>query len=174
MAGKAAGSPARIATLVAVPVAAIVGVLVFRSLGGLPGAEKPEPPATGPVTVAAPTLDEGTATVCRALMARLPETAGGLGRRPVTGPEQNTAYGDPPITLSCGVPRPAVPQDAQLLDIGGVCWWYEERSTEVRWTTVDRRVPVRATVPRPVAGSWLVHLSPDMLATVPVDQSAQR
>jgi Protein of unknown function (DUF3515) len=169
-------SPARIATLVAVPVAVLAGALVFWLLNGFTGGRgtgkphTPRPQATGTVQVAAPPLDERSATVCRALLAKLPEAVRDRPRRPVTaGPEQNAAYGDPPIVLSCGVDQPAVPQVAQLLVLSGVCWLPEERADDQVWTAVDRAVPVRVTVPKAYdpAGQWVIDFSPAIVDAVP-------
>ncbi len=57
--------------------------------------------------------------------SQLPDHAARPPRRPVTaGPEQNAAYGEPPITLACGVPAPAM-------------------SPTEPWTTVSRGLLVR-------------------------------
>lgn len=157
-------SPARLATVTAIPVALVVGVLAFWLLGGFPKAA-----ATGPVRTDAASMDDATTGICRALVARLPESLGGLHRRPVSaGPEQNAAFGDPAIVLSCGtVGRRAIPQDAQLMGLSDVCWYPEERSGETVWTTVDRQVPLRVVVPAKADGAWLVNLSAPIVATVP-------
>ena len=170
-------SPARTATLVAVPVALLAGFLVFWSLGGLAGAPQAgasgDPQATTPVSVPAPSLDATTADACRALLAALPASVRDRRQRPVTGgAEQNAAYGDPPIVLSCGVTKPSVPQVADLIGISGVCWWPEERSDRDVYTTVDRQVPVRVTVPKVYSASaqWVATFSAAItgsLATVP-------
>jgi hypothetical protein len=164
---RAAPSPARIATLAALPVALVVGLLAFWGLGGFPDrAEKPQNLAAVPAE--APELPPRPATVCRALISKLPDVLGGLARRPVTaGAEQNAAFGDPPIVLSCGVPKPAVPQNAQLLGLSDVCWFPEEHSGETIWQTVDREIPLRVVVPKAADGSWLVNLSAPIVATVP-------
>ncbi|MFG2036778.1 DUF3515 domain-containing protein [Dactylosporangium sp. NPDC048998] len=164
---RPAAGPARIATLAALPVALVVGLVAFWGLGGFPShAEKPQNLAAVPAE--APGLAPSPATVCRALVSKLPDTLGGLQRRPVTaGGEQNAAFGDPPIVLSCGVSKPAVPQDAQLLGLSGVCWFPEERPGETVWQSVDRDVALRVVVPKSVDGSWLVNLSAPIVATVP-------
>ena len=172
-----ARGPARIATLAALPVAVLVGALVFWILGGFQhstsGSQRAAPPATGPVLVDAPILDEHTAAVCRALLARLPQSLGDVPRRPVTaGPDQNAAFGDPPIILSCGATRAGIPQDAQLLELSKVCWWPEEKADASVWTTVDRQVSVRVTVPKAVAGEVLVDFSPSIVAAVPTLEAA--
>jgi len=164
------GSPARIATLTALPLALVAGVLVFWGLGGFP--DRPEKPkdlkALAAVPAAGTPLDESAATVCRALVARLPAELGGLPRRSVTaGGEQNAAFGDPAIVLTCGVARPAIPQNAQLLGLSDVCWFPDERGGETVWQTVDRQVPLRVVVPKAADGAWLVNLSAPIVATVP-------
>jgi hypothetical protein len=54
-----------------------------------------------PTSTAAPVV-----SACAALIASLPdELDTGVRRRPVTGDDTRTAaWGDPPITLRCGVP----------------------------------------------------------------------
>ena len=165
-AARPAPSPARLATLIALPVALVAGVGAFWALGGFP-----DRPSTAAVPVDAPQLEPSPATVCRALVARLPEELGGLKRRPVTaGTEQNAAYGDPAIVLSCGVARPAIPASAQVMGISNVCWWPDERTGETVWRAIDREVPVRVTVPKDADGAWLVNLSPAIVATVPATE----
>jgi hypothetical protein len=168
-----ARSPARTATLVAVPAALLAGALAFGLLGGVPS--KPKPQATGPVSVAAPPLDERAAPVCRALSRKLPDALRDRPRRPVTaGPDQNAAFGDPPIVLSCGATPGTVPKDAQLFEISGVCWFPEERPDALVWTTVDRQVPVIVTVPAAydAAGQWVAGFSAAIVDTVPSTEVA--
>ncbi|WP_432836064.1 DUF3515 domain-containing protein [Dactylosporangium sp. CA-092794] len=159
--------PARIATLSALPLALVAGLLAFWGLGGFP--DRPQDPKTlAAVPAEAPQLAPSTATVCRALIAQLPDPLGGLARRQVTsGPEQNAAYGEPPIVLGCGVPQPDIPPDAQLLGLSNVCWYPDERSAETVWQTVDREVALRVVVPKGADGSWLVNLSAPIVAAVP-------
>jgi hypothetical protein len=175
-------SPARIATLIAVPAALLAGLLVFWLLGGFGGRTTPAasgtpaaPQPTTPVSVAAPALNEPTATVCRALIAHLPDALRDHPRRPVTaGSEQNAAYGDPPIVLSCGTAGPAVPPDAQLLQLSGVCWYPEQRPDGTVWSAVGRQVPVLVAVPKAYQGpsQWVIDFSPPVAAAVPQTASA--
>ncbi|MFI5907177.1 DUF3515 family protein [Dactylosporangium sp. NPDC051541] len=156
-------NPARIATFAAVPIALVAGVAAFWALGGFPSS-----PDTSPVPAEAPQLEPTPAAVCRALVARLPQELGGLHRRQVTaGGEQNAAFGDPPIVLSCGGAAPAVPADAQLLGLSDVCWYPEEQSGRTVWHTIDRQIPLSVVVPKAADGSWLVNLSPSIVATIP-------
>jgi hypothetical protein len=147
-------SPARLATLAALPIALLTGVLAFWLLGGF-GAGRPEPAprpaprATGPVDVPAQSLDPQTAAVCRAVVAHLPPAVGDLPRRPVTaGAGQSAAYGDPPITLSCGgAPAPSLAPTATVFPLSGACWTVQEQPDATVWTSLYRAVPVRVRVP---------------------------
>ncbi|MER7004055.1 DUF3515 domain-containing protein [Dactylosporangium sp. NPDC000555] len=163
---RPAAGPARIAALAALPIALVAGLLAFWGLGGFPGrAENPQNLAAVPAE--APELAPSPATVCRALVSQLPDSLGGLPRRAVTaGGEQNAAFGNPPIVLSCGVSKPTVPRTAQLIGLSGVCWFPEERRDETLWQSVDREVALRVVVPKSADGSWLVNLSAPIVATV--------
>lgn len=155
------------ATAVAVPVAVLVGLLIFfqviqRAEPGArpsPAATTPAAVPTAPVPVAAPRLPARAAEVCLAVTSRLPARVRELPARKVTaGPEQNAAYGEPPITLQCGVSQPVlcatltggadcVPLDAELLNMNGVCWYARPTAGATGFTTLDREIPVRVTVP---------------------------
>jgi Protein of unknown function (DUF3515) len=173
-------SAARLATLAALPLAVLAGLLVYWLLGGFgpsggDGQGRPHGQATAPVSVPAPALGEPAATVCRTLVERLPDTVNGSPRRPVTsGDGQNAAYGDPPVVLSCGTTPPAIPPDAQLIGLSGVCWWPEDRSGSAVWTTVGRQVPVQVTVPKTDEGSsqWVIDFVPAISSAVPLAASA--
>ena len=149
-------SAARIATFAAVPVALAVLLISALTYGGF-GTEAPpapDPTATGPVPMAAPALPPEFVPVCQQIMANLPETAAGRARRPVTrGPEQNAAYGDPPITLACGTVQPTFPPTDEVFTLSGVCWHATPGTTTTAWTTVDRAVPVTVSVPGASDGS---------------------
>jgi hypothetical protein len=167
---------ARTATLVAVPIALLVGVLAFWQLGGFGGGAKPKasrsatPTATGPVSVPAPALTGGAILTCRAFIAALPDEVRKLPRRPVSdGVEQNAAYGDPAITVSCGVPAPTVAPTAQVFAVSGVCWYAQQGSTGTSWTTVDRTVPVVVTVPKSYSGpgQWAAEFNDTIISSLP-------
>ena len=155
------------ATAIAVPVAVLAGVLIFVQLipgatpDARPGTAATSPAAvpTAPVPVAAPKLSPRWGQVCLAVTSQLPPAIRSLPARRVTaGPEQNAAYGEPPITLQCGVPQPAmcatsasgagcVPLDTELLIMNGVCWYAAPGTQANVFTTMDREIPVRVTVP---------------------------
>lgn len=141
--------PAVIATAVAVPVAAVAGVLIFNALA--PAAEHSDlvQADLSPVTVTVPELSEEDAVICLALTATAPQEAGGLEARPVEGgegaAESVLAYGDPATVATCGAEPVAVEDTALVYKLNGVCWYSDEAGLE--WTTLDRRVPVAVTVP---------------------------
>ncbi|MFI5491007.1 DUF3515 family protein [Actinoplanes sp. NPDC051859] len=157
------------ATVVAVPVAILAGLVIFSQLtpGDADGTAKPTASATQPailpgepVQLAAPKLDDRAQQVCLAVTSQLPQQVRDLRPRKVSaGPEQNAAYGEPPLTVSCGVARPTmcpsleetgsgcVPLDTELMTMNRVCWWAAKQATGTTFTTMDREVPVQVTVP---------------------------
>ncbi|MEV7226527.1 DUF3515 family protein [Polymorphospora sp. NPDC051019] len=165
------------ATVVALPIAVLVGLFAFSQINGGGPIAGPSPsadPAAGqlatPVEMAAPELAERPAVVCRALLSQIPPTVRDLRQRPVTaGAEQNAAYGEPPITVACGVPAAEFPPTDPVWVVSRVCWHSVEQTDAVVLTTVDREVPVRVTVPRayPEALQWLAPLSDSIVESVP-------
>jgi hypothetical protein len=153
------------ATVIAVPVAVLVGLLIFVRMSPDPVAQ-PAPSASAPVAVpatpvrmAAPKLAARPAEVCLAVTSQLPNQVRDLPARKVSaGPEQNAAYGEPPLTVECGVAQPrmcatlnagpgCVPLDTELLIMNRVCWYAATRGADAVFTTMDREVPVQVTVP---------------------------
>ncbi|ASW53978.1 DUF3515 family protein [Plantactinospora sp. KBS50] len=163
------------ATVVAVPVTLAVGAAVLSALPrdtaapspSAPASESasasPRPQSSAPVQMAAPALDPYPTTRCRLLTSSLPAQLRDLARRPVTaGSEQNAAYGDPALTIGCGVPPATVPPTEQVWNVNGVCWYpVEQTDAAATLTTVDREVPVRVTVPQTYgpALQWLSSIS---------------
>jgi hypothetical protein len=159
------------ATAIAVPVAVLAGVLVFSRIvpeadtaAPAPSATQPAVVPTDPVPMTAPRLAARTAQVCLAVTSQLPAKVRELAARPVSaGAEQNAAYGEPALTLACGVERPTmcatvadtgsgcVPLDTELMIMNRVCWYADEQAAATTFTTLDREVPVRVTVPKQYA-----------------------
>jgi len=151
------------ATVIALPVAVVVGLVVFAQVRPEPVA-KPAPsapvvvPATA-VQMAAPKLDARAGQACLALTSQLPATVRNLPARKVSaGPEQNAAWGEPPLTLACGVAQPpmcetvaggsgCVPLDTELLIMNGVCWYAAPGPAAAVFTTMDREIAVQVNVP---------------------------
>ncbi|HEY8452032.1 MAG: DUF3515 domain-containing protein [Micromonosporaceae bacterium] len=163
MASQDTRTAAMIAAVVAVPVAVLVGIGAFALLSRTVE-------DTGPVDMPARELTARQELVCRALVSQLPDTVRDLAPRPVTaGPEQNAAYGDPPITLACGVPPAEVAPTDHVWGLDGVCWVAAEQDDGTVWVTVDREVPVRVTVPSAYGGpgQWVAEFSRALAETVP-------
>jgi hypothetical protein len=172
---------ARLATVLALPAALLAGVLVFAGLGGF---DRDEAAPQGTPTIAAPTAPQPTTpvpmtatplspraeAVCRAFVSTLPAALRDRARRPVTaGPNQNAAYGEPPITVACAAPAASYPPTDRVNLLDRVCWHAAQESAVTVWTTVDRDVPIRVTVPRAYEqpGQWVIELSPPVAAAVP-------
>jgi hypothetical protein len=95
------------------------------------------PTSSGPAVVSA----------CSALVSSLPdELDTGVRRRPVTGDARRTAaWGDPAITLQCGVARPD--QTLEPIVIDGLKLVTQKAKGVITWTTFDRAVNVALAVP---------------------------
>jgi hypothetical protein len=169
-------SAGRIATLVALPLALLAGLGAFQLLK--PAENQPLVTPTPVTTQAVPTtpvpmtvtpLDERQTIVCRALLSQLPDQIRHLPRRAVTaGHEQNAAYGEPALTVSCGGVTPTgIPAQEIVYQLNNVCWRKDPASSV--WTTIDREVPVHVAVPAwlEVPGSWVTAFSDTITATVP-------
>ena len=182
MADPVTRSAARWAAVVAVPVALVAGLVVYRllsatdhpSAAGSPPVTSPSVHSTAPVDMAAPPLSAHDTDACARLVSHLPETVRDRARRPVTsGSEQNAAYGDPPITLACGAPVASVEPTATVYNLSGVCWYPRKGSSATAWTTVDRSVPVTVTVPDSydAQAQWVVAFSPSIAGALPATSS---
>ncbi|HEY2795739.1 MAG TPA: DUF3515 domain-containing protein [Micromonosporaceae bacterium] len=162
-------APARsagwLAAMIALPIALVVGLVVFLTLHhkiDAAAAAKPAPSAsasadTSPVSMPAPAMSAANKQMCLAFIAALPVKLRNLPERHVTqGPEQNAAFGTPPITAECGATEPSVAATAEIFPISGVCWYAEAKGDTTVWTTLDRVVPVAVTIPNSYdgAGQW--------------------
>lgn len=159
------------ATLIAVPVAVLAGLLIFtqvvpesRSAAPAPSVTQPSVVPAAPVQMAAPKLAARPAEVCLAVTSQLPNTVRDLAARKVSaGPEQNAAYGEPPLTVTCGVAQPVmctsleqtgsgcVPMDTELMNMNRVCWYADAQAAATTFTTMDREIAVQVTVPQQYA-----------------------
>ena len=105
---------------------------------------------SGPVAVPVPSA---TATavhrVCASVQSDLPSAVGNLVKRP-TEPESDlvAAWGNPPITLRCGVSKPAgLLPTSQLVTVDDVDWFSEQRTAGYLFTTVGRVANIEVAVP---------------------------
>jgi hypothetical protein len=114
-------------------------------------------------------VDGVTAEACRQLLASLPdEVDPGVRRRPVTGDSGLTAaWGDPPVTLQCGVPEPDRPEEP--LVINGVAWSVRDIGAGLRFSARGRTTSVAVDVPDAYGNSIEIvnPLSAPVAAAVP-------
>lgn len=167
---------ALVATAVALPLAVLVALLSFwRFSPDEPAAAptpsaSPSPQANTPVPMAAPALAPQPAIWCRALLSKLPPAVRDRQQRPVTaGAEQNAAYGDPAITVACGIPAPSFPPTDYVNLLDRVCWHSAETADATVLTTVDRQATVQVTVPKAyeAAGQWAIVFANPIIETIP-------
>jgi hypothetical protein len=117
-------------------------------------------------TVDVPAASNGSA--CRALIAALPKTVVGASQRAVSPSDSGTAaWGDPAITLRCGVAAPAgFGGGTQLLQIDSVAWLPKKLTAGYRFTAKTSAGYLEVDVPShysPEADA-LVDLGPAMNA----------
>ncbi|MCW2666824.1 MAG: hypothetical protein JWN57_1786 [Frankiales bacterium] len=115
---------------------------------------------------------------CARLLAALPESLDpGVTRRQVTGDGTRTAaWGDPAVTLECGVDRPTRaepptelgPPDRTEL----VAFTTRDVGAGTRWTTSNRAVTVAVTVPDAYDAQVLTELLDPLLDTLPAPSPA--
>lgn len=124
-----------------------------------------------PVTVREP--PGAPAPACTRLNRMLPEDLDGRGRRETRPTSARTAaWGEPPVVLRCGVPRPAgLSATSEVLEVDGVEWFLEETRRAYVFTTTGRRVYVELRVPgstpRDRATSPLVDIATSVARTIP-------
>ncbi|MFL6128998.1 MAG: DUF3515 domain-containing protein [Mycobacteriales bacterium] len=171
-AGPARRRAAAVATAVAVPLTVVLVLLVNRPGPAPAPAASPSAPARvalPPVRVAAPPpLSAAAQRSCRDLVSALPTLLGDRPARPVDSPSPYVAaWGEPPVVLRCGVPRPpAFIATADTLVISGVTWFAERRGASTAWTAVDRPVYVEVLAPADDAGDPPARLSTAVTAAL--------
>ncbi len=107
---------------------------------------------------------------CPAVMAALPlELAGEQSRRVQSDSPFGYAWGDPPISLVCGVDRPeGFGPDAALYQINGVFWFVDDSAEDTTvWTAVDRPVYVELRVPASIDSAPATVLSTAIAEALP-------
>ncbi|MGB8651473.1 MAG: DUF3515 family protein [Mycobacteriales bacterium] len=97
--------------------------------------------------VSAPTL-----LSCRALKNSLPQELGKGVRLRAALPTSDTtaAWGDPPVTLRCGVKAGSATDDPYVFD--GVHWAMHDKGASRSWTTTGRPVNVVVEFPDSYSG----------------------
>ncbi|GAA3175008.1 DUF3515 domain-containing protein [Blastococcus jejuensis] len=158
------------------PVVVAVVVLV-NVLGGSSGDDPPaRVDASTPQRAELPVLPLEVPPVtpeadasCPALMEQLPlELAGEQSRRVRSDSPFAYAWGDPAVTLICGVDRPAgFAPDSALYQINGVFWLVDDSDPDTTvWTAVDRPVYVELRVPATIDSGPATVLSTTIAATL--------
>jgi Protein of unknown function (DUF3515) len=164
-----------VATAVAVPVTVLLALALHRPTTP-PVSVATAPPTTagalGPVTVAAPPPSPTAARDCPAVISHLPATLAGRPARQATSTSPYVAsWGDPPLILRCGVPRPpGFTGGSELSQVDGVQWFPTKHGTDMTWTAVDRGAYVELTVPGGLTGTAIVELSDALSQALPARQ----
>ncbi len=122
--------------------------LALLALGLLAGCTRSAPePVAPPLFVPVASADAATADACRRLTLALPdEVDPGVERRQVVSDASRTAaWGNPPVTLECGVPDPERPEEPVI--VNGVTWSVRDIGPGFRWTSQELRVNVAVEIP---------------------------
>lgn len=136
------------------------------------------------VAVTAPTPTSSSAlSQCAALTSAVPQTVDNEKRRSTKPSSPLTAaWGNPAITLRCGVPEPEILRPgsktydptAEEGYFNGVAWLIEKTSDGYRFTAAQRAVYVEVDVPNaysPQTGA-VIDLSPAVIKAVPRSDGA--
>jgi hypothetical protein len=109
---------------------------------------------SGPVKIAVPNPAPEVAAACTPLVKALPDKVLDGGRRKTDPPSAlTTAYGDPPIEVTCGVAPPAgiAKAQSQCFEVNGVGWFAQNVTNGVIFTTIGRKVYLEVAVPNKYA-----------------------
>jgi hypothetical protein len=139
------------------------GVLLALGVGG----------CSRTVTMTDPTPAAGVREQCAAVMAALPTTVLDQPRRTVEPGTLSAAWGDPTITLKCGVPKPPTLGDAsECFEVNGVGWFAEEADGGYLFTTIGRSAYVQLGVPTDYApeANALVDVA-EAVKTIPLERA---
>ena len=120
------------------------------------------------VAVPVPTPNAKDAAICQRLSPTLPEKVADQSKRKVSeAPDLTSAWGDPPISLRCGVVKPAALEPtSSLITVNGIDWFAEELSAGWRFTSMNTLVFVEVTVPN--------DYSPEANALVDLSESLKK
>jgi hypothetical protein len=124
------------------------------------------------VTMTDPEPSTAVRQTCAAVMATLPATVLDQPRRTVEPGVLSAAWGDPTITLRCGVAKPPGLGDAsECFEVNGVGWFAEEAEGGFLFTTIGRPAYVQLGVPTEYApeANALVDVA-EAVEKIPVDR----
>lgn len=131
---------------------------------------------SGAVALPDPTPDDATRAVCASLLGDLPATVLNGTRRPTKPGGLTAAWGDPPITLRCGVPAPpSLTASSECTEVQGVGWFAEDAEGGTLYTTIGRRAFVELGVPSEYtsAAGALVDVAEVVTAHDPVERPCE-
>jgi len=105
--------------------------------------------AEAKVAVPVPTPNASDAAICQRISPNLPETVADQPKRKVSdAPDLTAAWGNPPITLRCGVVKPAALEPtSSLITVNGIDWFAQQLSAGWQFTSMNTYVYVEVTVP---------------------------
>jgi hypothetical protein len=104
----------------------------------------------GPTPVPVPSPGPEVAAACADLIKALPAKVLDAERREATPKSPlTTAYGDPPIEMTCGVAAPAGMAEAQsqCFEVNGVGWFAKQVQNGFIFTTIGRALYFEVAVP---------------------------
>jgi hypothetical protein len=102
------------------------------------------------VKIAVPEPAPEVAQACDSLMKAMPATVlDGKKRKTEPASALTTAYGDPPIEVTCGVATPAgmVQEQSQCFEVNGVGWFAKQVTNGYIFTTIGRKIYLEIAVP---------------------------
>lgn len=118
-----------------------LGLPVLAALAAVSGCSLNSTPP-----IAEPSPTGSAAASCRQVMDALPGKVAGL-ERTSTGTD-TAGWGNPAITLRCGVPRPTgLSATSRCDEVNGVGWYSEQFTEAWRFTTIGRVGYIEVTVP---------------------------
>lgn len=153
----------------------VVVVVAAVIVGGVIWSKSQSAGDTGPVAVAAAPAPGAAGTNCKNLMTALPADLAGSPKREVIGsPPGVAAWGDPAITLRCGLPTPQeLTCSAQLTQVSnangqpGVLWLQLSEGGQTTYLAADRAVRIAVTMPEGAGTAVIQELSSVISGVLP-------
>lgn len=103
------------------------------------------------VQVMDPAVSPEVRAACSQVITALPDKVLGQQRRTTSG-QLSGAWGEPPLTLVCGIAEPdSMKLDTRCFEVNGVGWYAEEGQGGWLFTTIGRTATVQVGVPNKYA-----------------------
>ncbi|TDO92770.1 DUF3515 family protein [Enemella evansiae] len=103
------------------------------------------------VQVTDPPVAADVRTACDQVITALPDKVLGKQRRGTSG-SLSGAWGEPPITVVCGIAEPeAMQRDTRCFEVNGVGWYAEQGQGGWLFTTIGRTATIQVGVPNKYA-----------------------